>query len=722
MKEQDFNQWLREKSDSTPIPEALSPEHIEEQLKNSSQHKKWYQHPWLNAAAGFLLLGIITSAVWVINTGTRKMENSSDIQQADSAMENAVEEEAYTETTKNLTNIQSPASYQELYNLICQIDEEIKYATDDELIQGSAENAMDLDSTTTNGSSSNNNRSEQDYYDTNSQVDQVAEADIVKTDGVYIYSCYQQRDYITNAVAIAKADNGKLSACSVISAEQIASDISCDDFIIQEMYILNNKLILLCDGRQPSQQALANSADEDIIGEMASIACGVSYYNATYILTYDVSNPDQPKLLASLVQDGSYNTSRLTNGYLYTFSEKYAYHPVDYEEYNMYVPHIDEQPLRCEDIFLPECPESSSYQVMTGISIAQPDQFISSKAVLSGGGTYYVSSENIYFAQYSWFSKGTPQTEILKFHYSEGSIQPEGSVKIDGYLLNQFSMDEYEGYLRIAVTIPPTYNNIIYGKAVDDVATTSESNLQTNALYIMNSDMDIVGYIDNLAPDERIYSVRFMGETGYFVTYRETDPLFSVDLSDPEHPQIMDALKIPGFSNYLHFYSDDLLFGLGEEIDPSTGMFVGAKLSMFDISDPYNITELDKTVIPDVYYSTAQYNHKSLMIDPERNLIGFYTECYNNRNYEYKEAYVIYSYTLEEGFQEEFTCILSDDLIFSQGATEYGMNFYNIRGLYIDDYFYLVDGNRFSSYSLDTYEHIEGLLVKEDGKHIHVEG
>ena len=129
----------------------------------------------------------------------------------------------------------------------------------------------------------------------------------------------------------------------------------------------------------------------------------------------------------------------------------------------MYIPYIDEQPLRCEDIFLPECPEPSSYQVMTGISIAQPDQFISSKAVLSGGGTYYVSSENIYFAQYCRFSEEAPQTEILKFHYNEGSIQPEGSVKIDGYLLNQFSMDEYEGYLRIAVTIPPINNYALYG-------------------------------------------------------------------------------------------------------------------------------------------------------------------------------------------------------------------------------------------------------------------
>ncbi len=217
--------------------------------------------------------------------------------------------------------------------------------------------------------------------------------------------------------------------------------------------------------------------------------------------------------------------------------------------------------------------------------------------------------------------------------------------------------------------------------------------------------MNLVGTIDDLAPDERIYSVRFMGDTGYFVTYRETDPLFSVDLSDPSNPQVMDALKIPGFSNYLHFYSDNLLLGLGEENNPNTGDFMGLKLSMFDISDPYDIREIDKTVLPEAYYAPAQYNHKAFLIDPERNLMGFYIECYDKEKYEHSENYVIYSYIPGSGFVQQFSCNITDDSPY----TEF------IRGIYIGDYLYLVNGNCICSYAFDTYQKIDEIRIETDG-------
>lgn len=707
MNEEEFIKQLQEKADKTPIPDRLSPEHISEVLSQTPTTKKWYKQPWYHMAAAFLLLGIISTSIWTVSYIRSKQaltNNASDGYGLDA--EYAIEESETKsdmqdtasihpgQNTLKKHNIQTASDYQQLYEILSELTDMFLTcgigATDD-MVFDAAEEAESATGAVNAGAANveqiNTNDENRSYYDTNSQVEYVAEADIVKTDGTYIYSCYGQSDYRHDAIAIAKAENGSLDAVSVISQEAILEEISDysnetktsfmeqGTFIIEELYIVNQKLIILCEASSTANNQLN-----------------------TYILTYDVRNPESPKCLSTLMQAGIYSNSRFTNGCLYTFSEKWTYTPDDYQKYEDYVPYVDDALLTCGNIYLPECPDSSCFQIMTGMKLEESDHFISSKAILSGYGTYYVSRDNIYFAQRDW-ENGTTKTELLKFSYEDGMIEPEGSVTIPGYLLNQFSMDEYDGYLRVAATVTPSFDKN------DSVS------VQTNALYIINSNMELVGTIDNLAPEERIYSVRFMGDTGYFVTYRETDPLFSVDLSDPSNPKVMDALKIPGFSNYLHFYSEDLLLGFGEEINPITGEFMGLKLSMFDISDPYNITEVNKTVLPEAYFSPAQYNHKALMIDPERNLIGFYVECYDNINYDYQEDYVIYSYT-SNGFERQFTCHLLEEDTFCDGMAFNNIIMDFMRGLYIDEYLYLINGNRICSYSLDTYQKIDRIQIR----------
>lgn len=720
MNEQDFKQWLQKKTDNTPIPDRLSPESIAEQLKQPQHKKSWYKSPWMNLAAAFLLLGIISTTIFAVRS-TRHLNSSSKDSNAimseglaNEADLNMKDEDGASATrntpVSSKSNIRTAGSYHQLYRLLNRLT----VSFDDMVIETVDESPADTNSfnkSDTTGSLANTQNSaalqgedDSSYYDTNSQVKEVAEADIVKTDGVYIYSCYRQSGYNANAVAIAKAENGNLETCSILSTESLTAEIHCDNFLIRELYVVNERLVLLCEGTNPNQNN--------------------SY--STYILTYDVRNAEQPIFLSVLVQEGSYNSSRLTNNCLYTFSTKWESLPSQYKDYDEYIPHTDNERLNCHDIYIPECPDSSCYQIMTGMQLEAPEHFTCSKAILSGYGTYYVSGEHIYFAQRSW-ENGATTTELLKFQYKDGNILPMGSVTIDGYLLNQFSMDEYNGYLRVAATVTPTYS-ISTGYIEEDISTSNAlmesaadpvvhpSAVMTNALYIIDSDMNLAGKIDNLAPGERIYSVRFMGDTGYFVTFRETDPLFSVDLSDPENPTVMDALKIPGFSNYLHFYSEDLLFGLGEEINPITGEFMGLKLSMFDVSNPYNIIEVEKTVLSDIYYSPACYDHKALMIDPERNLIGFYAEYYNENTYDYKEEYVIYSYVKGEGFRKRFTCDIMEEPTLSDidytGEYRYWMDFSEIRGLYIGDYLYLVYGNRICSYALDTYDKKDELIVQ----------
>ena len=159
------------------------------------------------------------------------------------------------------------------------------------------------------------------------------------------------------------------------------------------------------------------------------------------------------------------------------------------------------------------------------------------------------------------------QTEIRKVSYKNGELDGTGDVVIDGMVNDSFSIDEYNGYLRVVTTIRE--NDDTSGGVNPLLRTDSASNTgsqgadSTNALYILDKDLKETGKLDNLAEDERVYSARFMGDTCYFVTYKQVDPLFSVDLSDPKKPKVLGELKIPGFSDYLHPYGDGLLLGIG---------------------------------------------------------------------------------------------------------------------------------------------------------------
>lgn len=720
MNDQEFARQLREKTDATPIPDRLLPEHISEQLAQSPKKKSWYKSPWVPMAATFLLLAIVGTSVWTVNLRQKNDSNMMNLAASDS-LDNSINEESDYVSPSNNNLSESPIatakSYQELYALLSDLStQRLLYGVDDVEMETAVAEDMN-DSAITNSSmttqgNADQDRSEPAYSDTNTQVENVAEADIVKTDGDYIYSCFRESGYGLNAISIAKTEHGTLTACSVISPESISEAIDCEDFFVEELYLQKDRMILICEGTP-------HIDDEPVPYSSAlnRMAYGWGSNENTYILTYDVFDPTHPTLVGNLTQEGYYKSSRFTNGCLYTFSSKWVAVPERYQDYEVYVPSIEDAPLNCTDIYLPACPDDSCYQVMTGMKLDAPDHFIDSKAILSGNGIYYVSNDHIYFAQQKW-ENGATFTELFKFRYADGSIEPLGSLEVDGYLLNQFAMDEYKGYLRVVTTVTPAYIWDDVKPAADTVESKNRS-ATTNALFVIDSNMNLVGSIKNLALDERVYSVRFMGDAGYFVTYRETDPLFSVDLSDPANPKIMDALKIPGFSNYMHFYSEDLLFGLGEEIDPDTGEFLGAKLSMFDISDPYNIVEKDKTVLSDVFYTSAQYNHKALLIDPEKNLIGFYAEEYSETDYVYKDAYVIYSYIPNRGFQQQFYCQIDQDPIFSEDGRPYSLNYYLVRGIYIDDYLYVINGNRIRSYSLDTYTPQEGLIIRGDGNHVH---
>ncbi len=204
--------------------------------------------------------------------------------------------------------------------------------------------------------------------------------------------------------------------------------------------------------------------------------------------------------------------------------------------------------------------------------------------------------------------------------------------------------------------------------------------------------MKQVSTLEGLAEDEQIYSARFLGDTAYFVTYKQVDPLFSVDLSNPKKPVILGELKIPGFSEYLHPYSENQLLGIGMDTDEDGMTTNGVKLSMFDITDPSNVSEVNKQVLKDVYGSNVFYDYKAVLIDGEKNLIGFSAHGDS-------QHYYVYSYDENSGF----TCLLDHAI----GNSWYG----TIRGIYAGNTLYIVEGYAIESYDLTTFDKIDDIVL-----------
>ena len=203
------------------------------------------------------------------------------------------------------------------------------------------------------------------------------------------------------------------------------------------------------------------------------------------------------------------------------------------------------------------------------------------------------------------------KTVIQKIAIDDGEIEYKEKGEVEGYPLNQFSMDEHKGYFRIATTT--------------NFWTRGLGSVQYNNVFVLDEDMEIVGSLEKLAEDERIYSTRFMGDRLYMVTFKRIDPLFVIDLSDPGDPEVLGELKIPGFSDYLHPYDQDHIIGVGKETSSNEwgGTSIkGVKIALFDVSDVKNPKEIDKVEIGDQGTdSEALRDHKAFLFDKEKNIL-----------------------------------------------------------------------------------------------------
>ena len=335
-------------------------------------------------------------------------------------------------------------------------------------------------------------------------------------------------------------------------------------------------------------------------------------------------------------------------------------------------------------IYCPPDTDSQDYLVLVSIDLSRPSSLSDSRAILAGSSTYYVSPQNIYVAWYQPVYEIEPQgagkvkdmTRLLRFSYRKGRFYAQAEGAVSGRLDSSFSMDEYKGMLRLVSTVQEyDAKEIIDDRTGERLGYDYGAATETSGLYILDLSLDIKGKIEGLAEGEMIRSARFLGDTGYFVTFRQTDPLFAADLSDPDQPRILGELKVSGFSEYLHFYGENELLGLGMEADEATGREQGMKLSMFDLTDPADLKEAARYSLKEYDYSEALWDHRAMLIDPEENIIGF--EARGD-----KEKYLVFSYR-DGAFARELEI---DICIKDQGGSR-------ARGTFIGDRFYLLFGN-----------------------------
>jgi uncharacterized secreted protein with C-terminal beta-propeller domain len=284
----------------------------------------------------------------------------------------------------------------------------------------------------------------------------------------------------------------------------------------------------------------------------------------------------------------------------------------------------------CQNIHAPTVASPSGFTHVLTLNLDSEE--VTSTSIMTYASTIYASETSLYLAaQYYWhlpmFTDGD-YSFIHKLDISKPDTATYlGSGQIEGYLLNQFSMDEHENNLRVAVTVPVTERTSESNDPVANENETTDSfvlNSTANRVSVMSLDGDVlkvVGTTPDLAKGERIYSVRFNGKRGFVVTFRQIDPLYTLDLSNPAEPKVVGELKIPGYSSYLHMLDENYLLAVGRA-GTDEGQIQGLKLSIFDVTDMANPKESHSFVMDESTWSEAEWDHKAFTYFASKKLLG----------------------------------------------------------------------------------------------------
>ena len=566
---------------------------------------------------------------------------------------------------------------------------------------------IDSVGSTESSSSSSNTK---DYSTTNIQVENVDEADIVKTDGDYIYSISEDNVIITDV-----KDPKQPKVVATIQSE--------DDDIPEDIILYKDKLVVISTKGNQTQRY---------------------YYNNrmnTVVKIYNITSREKPVLTKSYEMYEPYYTSRCVDNVLYVISSGNLRKEDDeivvgYNEDNM------EKELSVDKIKYLKDVKTTKQTLISTVDLNNETADIKLDSYLMNISNAYVSENAIYLLNqkynndskipikllfgfkgvfgledyYEMDSESGYYTEIYKFDIKE-NVEYKAKTKVKGKTINQYSLDEKDNHLRIAL-----YDN------------------DGSRVAIFDEDLKQIGISDNVAKGEKMYSSRFIGDKVYFVTYKTIDPLFVMDLSNETKPKVLGKLKIPGYSTYLHPYDENHIIGIGMEtkeiinrnsngkVISTTAKVVGMKMALFDVSNVNSPVQISSVVIGDSRTTSAILtNPKALLFSKEKSLIAIPVNNYSqdfevtsSNNYETMinnytkygkpynaEGYFVYNINVQDGFK--LKGVITHE---KTNATYYYSNSKLLRGLYIDNNLYTVSETMIKVNELDSLKAVGELKLK----------
>ncbi|MGB3052662.1 MAG: beta-propeller domain-containing protein [Polyangiales bacterium] len=563
----------------------------------------------------------------------------------------------------------------------------------DDVLEGGSGGAGGLAPPTADGA--NGAEAPSGFSDTNRQVGDVDEADIVKVgaEGLKLYVIRGNGAGIPN-VQFHEFDSWPASQMSKVA------DLEIEGGAI-EMFVEGDRAVVfsnaygvealddgdLCQGYYGGgpEPALA-----DIDGYYY---CGRSFVKITVI---DLSG-DTPKAVREVYVDGWYTSSRRhgsivravvqssmqrpgTVPYLYEFVYNGEAYPETREAEILlaqawavkakeairatalkdWVPvwgervdgEIQEQPVQCSDFYSP-APGLTNYGLtqIVGLDI-ESDSDTQITSILGQASQVYANGEAMVLTQPDWtfLERGvnSDRTAVHRFavSFDRQRTPYQGSGFVQGTVNDQFSIDELAGIIRIATT-RTTWPDQNTGGVAPDVWVPPTTDNLVSTLRLDGNALELAGSTPPLAEGERIFSARFIGDLAYIVTFRQVDPLFAIDLSNPESPKVLGELKIPGFSDYMHPLEDDHLLTIGRDIDEDTQRDNGTALQIFDVSDPANPRPAYKVTLGEGY-SEANHNHKAFNFYADKGLLAFPFVSYQGN---FSSTLELWDVTVKDGFK-----------------------------------------------------------------------
>ena len=535
------------------------------------------------------------------------------------------------------------------------------------------------------GEGGESGESPSDYTDTNVQEAGVDEPDIIKTDGDHIYAIAGQSLQILKSWPPSETE--------VLATVPQGGDEFFQSLFLEGDRLAVFSRLHSSHRPQPMTDDGANTGEPGSSGPSPGEE---PLFGGTRVQVFDVSNPAEPQALRTIEIEGQMVDGRMIDGQVYLATNSHLRHidvwsildaqnldeqipvpawdePVDDDDlddmrqqarpqiYDAIHTYLSDQPaedwlprkrlaaadadldvgvsplMNCEDLYLPSVPAQLGFATLSSFDIDAADE-LDATSLLARGMDLYASQSNIYLTMSSrswwwgpwgmgWSDPQHSESHIHKFSIDDGPVpQYRASGRVDGWILNQFSMSEYDGHLRVATTD---------NRWEWDPDMSEPEDAGGNHMIVLARDgAELVetGSVRNLAPTERVYSARFMGERGYVVTFREVDPFYTFDLSDPTDPQMLGELKIEGFSSYMHPLDDDHLLAIGRDGD-DTGMMTGVHLQVFDVSDMSDPQRIHHETVSTggwSSYSEAMWNHHAFTYQPRLGLLAVPMSIYDD--------------------------------------------------------------------------------------------